>query len=139
MADIRLLHSQLTDEQRANIASQAERPHLAGGNGGPHLPGMDERIGRLEGSVEGLRHSQNLTVGIVSLVALVLIGLSVYELQRLDSLSDKVSALPGQISSDMRDLTKTLADAITAAKQQPPQVILMPAPPPQPAQPQQKQ
>ena len=50
-------------------------------------------------------------------------------LQKIDILDDKVNKLPGQINSEIRDITKTLADVITATKQQPPQVILMPAPP----------
>jgi hypothetical protein len=77
----------------------------------------DERIGRLEGAIEGLRHAQNLTVGVVAVFAAVMIGLMVYTLQRIDQLSDRVADLPGKISADMRDLTKTLADTITAARQ----------------------
>jgi hypothetical protein len=51
-----------------------------------------------------------------------------YGISRIDSLNDRVNALPNQISGDLRDITKTLAESITAAKQQPPQVILMPSP-----------
>jgi len=108
-----------------------------GGNGGD---GMKERLARLEGVfeafksvVEGLRHGQNLVVGIISILALVLIGLSVYELQRLDQLNDqlvqinqRVSEVPGKVSADMRNLTQTLAATITAARQ--------PSPSPQPSQ-----
>jgi hypothetical protein len=84
----------------------------------PEGPGMrDERIGKLEGAIEGLRHAQNLTVGVVAVFAAVMIGLMVYTLQRIDQLSDRVADLPGKISADMRDLTKTLADTITAARQ----------------------
>jgi hypothetical protein len=88
----------------------------------------DERIGRLEGAIDGLRHAQNLTIGAVGILGAfiaiftaVVIGLGVYELQRIDQLNDKVSALPGQISAELRDLTKTLAATITAARQPAPQ------------------
>lgn len=132
---------------------------LDGGPGGPHPPGMEERltkveaaVGRLEiavGKVEiaigGLRNSQNLTVGMLGIFAAAVIAMGVYTLQRIDraddhisALSDKVDALPGLISADLRDITKTLAESITAAKQQPPQVILMAVPQGQPAAPQSK-
>ena len=91
----------------------------------------DERLGRLEGELSGLQHAQNMTLGglglIAALVAIVVaavIGFGIYELQRIDqvgdrinTLNDKVNELPGKISADMRDLTKTLADTITAARQ----------------------
>jgi hypothetical protein len=102
---------------------------------GPHPPDMEDRLriletamARVEAAIDGLRHSQNLTVAIVSLLALVLVGFGVYELQRLDQLSDRVAALPGQIGADLRDISKTLAESITAARAGQPQVILVPAP-----------
>jgi hypothetical protein len=98
---------------------------VVGNGGGPRGPDMSgERLGRLEGAVEGLRHSQNMMLGSVGLVAALVavvaafvIGFGIYELQRIDALNDKVNALPGQISTELRDLTKTLADTITAARQ----------------------
>jgi hypothetical protein len=36
-----------------------------------------------------------------------LIGISVCSTQRIDNFSDRVSALPSQISSELRDITKT--------------------------------
>ena len=81
----------------------------------------DERLGKLEGAVEGLRHAQDLTVGIVAVFAAIMIGVAVYTLQRIDQMSDRVAELPGKIGTDMRDLTKTLADTITAARQPVPQ------------------
>lgn len=101
------------------------------GSGSGDDGSIGERVARLEGvfeafrnTVEGLRHSQNLVVAIVSLLALVLIGLSVYEMQRLDQLNDqliqtnqRVSEVPGKVSDDLRNLTQTLAATITAARQ----------------------
>src|ERR1700681_4012283 len=96
-------------------------------------PDMGEGLGRLESASEGLRHSQNLVIGAAFLVALIIVGLGIYELQRIDQLNDRidqlsdrigqvstrVTNLPGQISGDLRDLTKTLAESIAAAKQTP--------------------
>jgi hypothetical protein len=104
---------------------------VAGGGSGPYLPTMnDERLGRLEGEIGGLKHSQNMLLGsiglvgaLVAVVAAFVIGFGVYTLQRVDAVNDKVNALPGQISSELRDLTKTLADVIIATKQmQPPPI-----------------
>lgn len=102
----------------------------AGGNDGAD---MNERIGRLEGAIEGLRHSENLVLGVIVFVGALLIGLGTYSLTRVDQLNDKIVAVPAQVSADMRDLTKTLAATITASKQQAPQVILLPTPSPSPS------
>jgi hypothetical protein len=51
---------------------------------------------------------------------------------RITGLAADVQALPGKINSDLLNLTRTLADAINAAKQTPPQVLLLPAPGTQP-------
>lgn len=85
---------------------------------------MNTRIVKLEVAVKGLRDSVNIVLAVVGLLMLVLL----YGISRIDTLNDRVNALPGQISGDLRDITKTLAESITAAKQQTPQVILMPAP-----------
>lgn len=47
---------------------------------------------------------------------------------RVDGLSSQVEALPGRINSNLMELNRTLSQAITASKDQPPQVILVPAP-----------
>jgi hypothetical protein len=113
----------------------------SGNGGGPYMPDMSERLGKLEGEVSGLKHGQNMTLGglglvagLVAIVVAAVVGFGIYELQRIDqvgdrigALNDKVNELPGKINSDLRDLTKTLADVIIATKQTqtPP-----PAPPP---------
>jgi hypothetical protein len=112
-----------------------------GGGNGPQLQMSDERIGRLEGAMEGLKHSQNVMLGAIGLLVAIVVGLGVYGITRLDQLSDRVNSLPGQIGAELRDITRTLAESITAAKQQPPQVILLPAVPqqtPTPPQPEKK-
>jgi hypothetical protein len=109
---------------------------VAGFGDDGHIPPMNERLGKLEGQMEGVKHGQNMLLGGLGLVGAIIIllvtlglGVGIYELQRIDQLSDKIGALPGQINSDLRDITKTLAQSISAAKQVPPQVIIMPAPP----------
>lgn len=121
------------------LLDQQIKRHLEDmGSGGGHdgTGDLGERVARLEGvfeafknTVEGLRHSQNLVVAIVSLLALVVIGVGVYGMQRIDQLTDRIaqtndriSEVPGKVSDDVRNLTQTLATTITAARQ--------PAPPP---------
>jgi hypothetical protein len=87
-----------------------------------------ERLAKLEGVVEGLRLTQTLVVAMIGIVLAAVVGFGVYGLKRTDDLNDKISGLPTQITRDIRELTNTLSSAITASKQQPPQVILLPAP-----------
>jgi hypothetical protein len=92
------------------------------------------RVAKIEGAVGPLQWMLAFLAAIV-LAALAFLGDQITHVDgRVEALQTKVDALPGQISSDLRDITKTLAEAITASKQQPPQVILVPTPAP-PAQP----
>lgn len=127
--------------RRGNTEIIAEKLEVPSGQttedgGSSYMSDMKERLAKLEGIVEGLARTQEFTlvavIGVGAILAAFIIGFSVYGLQRFDQLSDKVSDLPAKISSDLRDITKTLAESITAAKQQPPQVIIMPAPQQQP-------
>lgn len=99
------------------------------------MPDMSERVSKLEGQIGGLEHGHHLLLGglglIAGLVAIVLV-LAVYTQQKVDQVGTEVSALPGKMSFELRDITKTLAQSITAAKQAPPQVIFMQAPAQQP-------
>jgi hypothetical protein len=133
--DVRLLQAQF-----AKLKEESERQdRLPGGGGGndTHMPDMNERMGRLEGEIGGLKHSQNMLLGgiglvggLVAVVAAFVIGFGVYTLQKIDTVNEKVGALPGQIQTELLDISKTLAANISAAKQQPPQVILVPTPQP---------
>ena len=113
-----------------------------GGDEPPHSLDMRERLARLEGSFDGFK----LVLAAVATVAVGAVAFLGVQVSRIDgkissidgrissidgkisSLSEQVSALPEKINANLRDLTKTLAEAITAAKQTPPQIILMPAP-----------
>jgi hypothetical protein len=104
---------------------------------GPPDGDMNYRLASLEASMDGLKRIQDITVLSVFGVGAILVAIMVYMLMqqdqsrdRIDRLSDKMNELPGKINADLRDITKTLAESITAAKQQAPQVILLPAPAP---------
>ena len=100
-----------------------------GGSGGSGMKRGEvrERLAKVE------ERTSSLAWGLGLVVAIMLAGFAFTGAQ-LSSLDNKVSALPGAIEGNLRDLTKTLAESITAAKQQSPQVILM-QPPAAPAAP----
>jgi hypothetical protein len=107
-------------EQRPGQASGLE-----GGSGDGQIPSdMSERVARLEAAVKGLRDGINIVLAVVGVVVLILL----YAITRIDTVNDRVNALPNQISADLRDIVKMIAETSTAAKQQPPQVILVPEP-----------
>lgn len=87
---------------------------------------LRERLSRLEGVIDGLKHVQTQMLVAIGIVAAFVVGFGFYTLTRIDSLSDRISAMPAQISTDLRDITKTLAESITAAKQQPSHIIVIP-------------
>jgi hypothetical protein len=118
------------NEQVSRLRKIAEVPPATGGDG-PYMPDMDnDRIGKLEGVVDGLKTNQTITLSAIGLVSALLLALASYSLVKIDTLNNRVTELPAKISSDIRDITTTLSQAITASKQQPPQVIFMQAPPP---------
>lgn len=94
-----------------------------------HLTDMQIRLAKLEGALDAYKL-------LFTLIMAVLIGgfafLGVQSIRmdgRIAGLSADVQALPGKINGDLQSLTGTLAETIAAAKQTPPQIILMPAPP----------
>jgi len=131
--------------ERAQVALTTNETSSGDGSG-PHMPDMpDERLPRLEGVVEGLKHGQTQLLVSIGVVAAFVVGFGIYTLQRIDQatdrvekLSDKVNALPGQINGDIRALVNVIAESITATRQQqPPQIIVVPIPPQQPPEPKQ--
>jgi len=101
---------------------------------------LSNRVARIEGAIDGLRSSIDALRWVVGILALVVIGgISFLGVQithsdgRIASLESKVDALPDKINSNLLNLSKTLSDAITAARQQTPPIIVLPqpAPPPQ--------
>jgi len=114
------MRQQLTELHQ--LAATVKRDLSSGGGGGnTHMPDMSGRLGTLEGVVDGLKHGQTQLLVAIGIVAAFVIGFGVYTLQKVDAVNEKVGALPAQISSELRDLTKTLADVIIATKSvQPP-------------------
>jgi hypothetical protein len=69
----------------------------------------------------------------ISIAGLVFLGNRIDRVEtKVAAVSDQITALPEKVSGNLRDLTSAMSQAITASKQAPPQVILMPSP--QPAQ-----
>lgn len=94
-----------------------------------------ERLARLEEAIGGLKDRLTLMTAIIGFILATLLALGAYSLNRMDRIEDKINDLPGKINANLQQLTGTLANSITAAKQTPPQVILMQSPQPAPAKP----
>ena len=99
---------------------------LGGGSGGRWTDDMTQRLSRMEGALDGLKHNQTITFAAVALVSAIVIGVSSYSLIKIGTLEARVAELPGRISAELRDINSTLSQAITASKQTPPQVIVIP-------------
>lgn len=140
MGSLHDLNEQIAAERRRLAGEQ--QLETGGGNG--HSPGMDDgRLAKVEGAVEGLREGIVSLRWAITLLAAVAIGgfaflgtQSVRLENRIDRLADKFDAIPGvlreefgRMRAEMAAQTSAIANAVTAAKQTPPQVILMPAPP----------
>ena len=94
------------------------------GTDGQRPEEMHVRLAKLEGafdglkmSIEGVRHSQNMTMGLLGVGFAIVIFFMGYLLTRIDNLP-----------TEFERLNQTLSSAITAARQQPPQVIILPSP-----------
>jgi hypothetical protein len=131
-----------------------EIPNVETGGNPPYPPSMDDawrssvdnRLGELKGALDGLRHSFTILAGAVALVATVMFfGFGVFGVQfnrldgKVDSLSNtlnaKIEAIPQRLSEEFRAMraemaaqTSAIANSITATKQAPPQVIVVPSP-----------
>ncbi|MGH6870873.1 MAG: hypothetical protein ACREHE_05135 [Rhizomicrobium sp.] len=116
----------LVDRQIAKALD--DRGYFVGGRGpGDGGGSAIERLAHLEGAfshaMEGIRHGQIMLLGLAGVGFAIVIAVLIYMVQRLDTLPN-----------DFMRMNQTLAGAITATKQQTPQVILM-QPPQQPAPP----
>lgn len=100
---------------------------------------INNRLTRLEGGWSTFQFASGIVSAVVVGMMAVLIGgmallLTVQLSTQSDvkALAEKVEALPDRINSNLMELNRTLSQAITASKDQPPQVILVPAPQVQP-------
>src|SRR5713226_8621181 len=87
---------------------------LAGSGNDGQISDMNTRLARLEGAfdglkiaIEGLRHGQNMTMGLLGVGFAIVIFFMGYLLTRIDNLP-----------AEFERLNQTLSSAITAAKQQ---------------------
>ena len=108
---------------------------LATGTGGDHSPGMEGRVARLEGQMEGHKFVNGVTLVLAGLVISISLAGFAYTFARLDQIGAQVAALPDQIKTDLRELNRAFGDAVTATRNaQPgaPQVIIVPQQPASP-------
>lgn len=90
---------------------------------------LEERIGRLEATIEGLReaihglrHGQTMTMAVISILVAIGIAGTAYTLTRVDANGEKIDRLPGELMN----IANSISNAITAA-QPPPVIIQLPA------------
>jgi hypothetical protein len=125
-------------EQKTAALEAATTARGDGDGGGPNMSTLGERLAKLEGAFEGLRSLQTVNLMVLGIFVAAAVAFSIYTLNRFNDLGEKITRLPSQINDDLRGLTATLSAAITASKQVPPQVILVPPPAPTPPEPQPK-
>ena len=112
-----------------------ETPDLPLQQNAEFLRGLEtstQRLGKVEGEIGGLKHGQNMILwglGIVATLLIVIVasvvGVGIYGLQRIDKVGDritlfneKVNELPGKVSADLRNITKTFGDVIIGTTKQ---------------------
>lgn len=112
-------------------------PPLHSDGDGGNSNGMNDRISRLEGQHDGIKHSQGITIAVVGAVSAIMIGgfaivigMQLQTNARVDALGDTIRTEFNAMRAEMAAQTSAIANSITATKQQAPQVILVP--PPQP-------
>ncbi|QNQ39380.1 hypothetical protein [Brucella intermedia] len=130
----------VTDAFQANNSTEELLFTLKGGGGSGTLDGMNitdinNRLHRIEGGWHIFQWASAIVaaafgVGLGVIVSFQLGTQSDVKdvSQRVDALSTQIETLPSRISSNLMEINRTLSEAITASKNQAPQVILVPAP-----------
>jgi outer membrane murein-binding lipoprotein Lpp len=125
--------------KRRNLTSAEDGMLNYGSSGGGGSGHDGERLASIEGIVDGLKHVQSQLLVTIGVVSAVLIAVGLYTIakveqssDRVERLTERVNELPSKMSADLRDLTRVLAESINAAKQTPPQIIVVPSPAPSP-------
>lgn len=94
----------------------------------PHLSAMQVQLAKLEGEVSAFRLLFAVVITIL-IGGFAFLGVQVTRVDgKISATASDVQGLPERINGNLLALTRTLADAISAAKQTPPQVILLPPP-----------
>lgn len=97
-----------------------------GGSHDAHLTDMLTRLARLEGELGAYKLLFGAIIAIL-IGGFAFLGVQVTRVDgKVSATASDVQGLPEKINGNLLALTRTLADAVTAAKQTPPQVILMP-------------
>ncbi|HYD66300.1 hypothetical protein [Azospirillum sp.] len=111
------------------------------GDGGGHIGGMSDRVSKLEGAMDGVKHAQTSLLAVVSIVggvALAVVALiatlQIFTLTEIGGIEDTIREEFRALRAESAAQTSAIANAVTATKQQAPQVILVPGPYPAPAQ-----
>lgn len=93
---------------------------------------LTERLSRVEAAIEGLRHSQNLTIGAMAAVggilAAFIIGFGIYGLQKIDQTQDSISREAAATRQELVGVATAIANSITATRQIQPPIAVAPAP-----------
>lgn len=138
-------HIRLVDDAfQANTSTEELLFTLKGSGGGGTLDGMsttdiNNRLTRIEGGWSIFQWACAVVTAVIVGGMAVLVGTQAILYSAIldtksdvSALSEKVDALPDRINSNLMELNRTLSTAITASKNQTPQVILVPAPAVQP-------
>lgn len=119
-------------------------PQLKSGDGGSTYDSMsnsdiNNRLTRLEGGWSTFQYASGIVSAVMVGMMAVLIGAMalLYTAQQatqsdVRELANKIDTLPDKINSNLMELNRTLSQAITATKERPAQVIVVPAPQTQP-------
>jgi hypothetical protein len=136
LADILPFTKQVEELERTLHA-----PPLKSGNGGGTFGGMDDdRLKGIDGRLTAIEGEQrthlrwSLTIAL-ALAALIATG-TTFLMTRIDRVEDRltrletnVNELPAKLTTSLAQLNQTLLQAVTASKQAPPQVIVVPREP----------
>jgi hypothetical protein len=87
----------------------------------------------VEAAIEGLRHSQNLTIGAIGVLAAFILGFGVCGLQKVDQTQLSISREAAATRQERVGVATAIANSITAARQMQPPVVVVPTPSPSPA------
>jgi len=106
---------------------------LKGGGGSGTLDGMNttdinNRLHRIEGGWTIFQWACAVVTAVMVGGMGLLLAVQLSTQSEVKALSSQVEALPDRINTNLVELNRTLSTAITASKNQTPQVILVPAP-----------
>lgn len=117
----------MSSQGKGTVHHFTGKPSTSGSDGGDSAD-MNERLAKLEEAISGLKDRLTWTTAIFAIILSFLSGLLVYSLNKTDRIEDKIDEIPGKVNLSLQQIVSTLSASITAARQQAPQVILVPTP-----------